>query len=143
MGELTSVQSSLDREDATFLIYDGNFKWGSTVTLGAVNSGWRFLRHQNFRIRLDQGPGLHPPGVPLGPEEELFLKDSTFILEHGLADPADQTLVSFRSVNFPDRFIRHRDFHLFLEPADTELAKQDATFRLHSPFAAPPEVPIH
>jgi len=43
----------------------------------------------------------------------------------GLSDP---NAISLQSFNFRDRFLRHRDFHLFLEPADSDLARRDATF---------------
>src|SRR3712207_7593860 len=46
----------------------------------------------------------------LNPNDELFRKDATFRRVRGLGDPDG---VSFRSVNFQDRFIRHRDFDLF------------------------------
>jgi alpha-L-arabinofuranosidase B-like protein len=31
-------------------------------------------------------------------------------------------------VNFPDRYLRHRDFSLFLEPQDSPNLAADATF---------------
>ena len=34
----------------------------------------------------------------------------------------------FRSHNFPDRYIRHRDFKLMLEGDDTPVFRGDATF---------------
>ena len=49
-------------------------------------------------------------------------------LEQGLAAPNDHNAVSFRSVNFPDRYIRHRDFHLFVEPRGSPNLAPDATF---------------
>jgi Alpha-L-arabinofuranosidase B (ABFB) domain len=38
-------------------------------------------------------------------------------------------VVSFRSSNFPDRYIRHRNFLGYLEPISDELGRQDASFR--------------
>ena len=35
---------------------------------------------------------------------------------------------SLRSFNFRDRFLRHRDFHLFVEPEDSSNLAPDATF---------------
>jgi len=52
--------------------------------------------------------------------------DSSFFFERGMAGSG----VSFRSVNFPDRFIRHRDFRLVLDGSDGDLEqfREDATF---------------
>ncbi|MER6291170.1 AbfB domain-containing protein, partial [Streptomyces sviceus] len=36
--------------------------------------------------------------------------------------------ISFESVNFPGRFIRHRENHLFVEPKDSPNLAPDATF---------------
>jgi hypothetical protein len=62
---------------------------------------------------------------PNGSQDQLFKQDSSFFLEQGLADPSG---FSFRSFNFRDRFLRHRDFHLFVEPEDSPNLAQDATF---------------
>ena len=36
---------------------------------------------------------------------------------------------SFESINFPGRFIRHRNFELFVEEARDDLSRKDSTFR--------------
>jgi hypothetical protein len=117
LGELTPVVSDPDRRDATFSwlagLSDGRF-----VSFGSVNLPSRALRHSGFRIRLDDRTGAG--------DTALQRADSTFVLTPGLADP---TAVSFRSVNFPDRFLRHRDFHLFVEPVDAA-TRADATFSI-------------
>ena len=139
LGELTPIQSELDKEDATFN-RNGNWRYGVEGELQSVNRQTNCLRHQNFRVKLHAVP--HPFGRPPTPEEMLIILDSTFIMEPGLTDPADKSLVSFRSKNFPERFIRHRNFQLWVEPADSQLAKQDATFRLrYKPFVPPPPGP--
>jgi hypothetical protein len=38
-------------------------------------------------------------------------------------------VVSFRSSNFPDRYIRHRNFLVYLEPISDELGRKDASFK--------------
>ncbi|MBW4675288.1 MAG: AbfB domain-containing protein [Desmonostoc geniculatum HA4340-LM1] len=38
-------------------------------------------------------------------------------------------VVSFRSSNFPDRYIRHRNFLGYLEPISDELGRKDASFK--------------
>jgi Alpha-L-arabinofuranosidase B (ABFB) domain len=39
-------------------------------------------------------------------------------------------VVSFSSHNFPDRYIRHRNFFGYLEPIGDDLARKDATYKL-------------
>lgn len=142
-GELTPIQSDLDRHDGTFDIQTSP---NGTVQIAAINFDWFFLRHQDFRLKLQKDPDQFAPGQPgtFGhgaplPVEQLFIADSSFFLVPGLADP---TGVSFRSVNFPDRYIRHRDFHLYLEPVNSDLASHDATFKLFAPFVAEPPPPV-
>jgi hypothetical protein len=144
LGELTQIQSDLDKSDATFEWFNGA-KFESPVNLRSVNFPAHVLRHQDFRIKLNEyNPGLIPPNPrPETPEEKLLREDATFFLVEGLADATNPAAVSFRSLNFPDRFIRHRDFHLFLEPADSDLARHDATFILREPFAPPPPIILH
>ena len=67
------------------------------------------------------------PGDPVTPDD-LFRQDSTFHFVRGLADPNG---VSFESVNFLGRYVRHRDLLLWLEApasADDDLFRRDATF---------------
>jgi hypothetical protein len=131
LGELSQIQNDLDRQDASFSIPDGA-RFGDMVMLRSINFSRHVFRHQDFRLKLHEfNPGLIPPpelgSRPETPEERLLREDASFFLVPGLAD---SNLVSFRSFNFHDRFIRHRDFHLFVEPADSDLARRDATFRL-------------
>jgi hypothetical protein len=86
------------------------------VALRSKNFPNLFLRHRDFRVRLE-GPN--------GQNDQLFLRDSTFALVAGLADPS---AFSLRSFNFPDRFLRHRNFSLFVEPRDSPSFALDATF---------------
>jgi len=88
------------------------------VGIRSVNHPDRYLRHSHFRIKLE---------APNGPSDFLWGQDTAFRLEPGLN--GDNVSFSFRSVNYPDRYIRHRDFALLLEPADTAIAKADASFR--------------
>ncbi|MFI8962834.1 AbfB domain-containing protein [Streptomyces sp. NPDC053493] len=123
LGELSAVTSDLDREDATFHLVEG-LADNRFMSFASHNLPKHVLRHENFRIALaDQ---TEAGG------SDVFRGDATFLLTPGLADP---TAVSFRSFNFPDRFLRHRDFHLFLEPIDGDLARLDSTFRLVPGFA--------
>lgn len=139
LGELTPIVSELDRNDATFSIRNDATP-GTVANIRSNNFPTMCLRHQDFRIKLHEfNPGLIPPNPrPETPEEKLLREDSTFNVVRGLADPAG---VSFESVNIPGRFIRHRDFHLFLEPADSDLARRDATFIVVPPFIPDPPGP--
>ena len=138
LGELTPIQSDLDRQDGTFAIQELT---GGQVRLAATNPSLTLfvLRHQDFRVKLNEfNPPLVPPGGQFPPDVQLLSQDSLFVKQPGLAGGG----VSFRSVNFPDRFIRHRDFHLFLESPDSDLARNDATFDEMPPFVPEPPSPI-
>jgi hypothetical protein len=65
----------------------------------------RYVRHQNFRVRIDEN--VSP------------LQDSEFRLVPGLAS---STAVSFESVNFPGRFLRHRSNEIWLDANDGSAA---------------------
>lgn len=141
LGELTPIQSELDRHDATF-DWTGDWRYGAEGRLESINYPSHFLRHQNYRLKLHYINLFFGPYPPT-PEQQLAMLDSTFTMVPGLADPGNTNLVSFRSKNFPDRFIRHRNFNLWIEPADSQLAREDATFRIRRPFVpapAPPDI---
>jgi hypothetical protein len=114
LGELTTLRTDQDKQDSLFTIVVVGGQ--NRVALRSVNYPKLYLRHQDFRIKLQE---------PAGPNDQVFWKDATFFQEPGAADP---TGVSFRSSNFPDRYIRHRDFHLFVEPVDSPQSQADATF---------------
>lgn len=145
LGELSQIESDLDRHDATFQIRDGA-ALGDLVMLRSLNLPLHVLRHQDFRVKLHEyNPGLIPPPElgqrPETPEERLLREDASFIMVPGLADHSG---VSFRSLNFPDRFLRHRDFHLFVEAVNDDLGHKDATFRFRTePFALPEPIVIN
>ncbi len=83
---------------------------------GLTVAGLR-VRHRDFRIEVSAvGPASSPTDRA----------DATFAVRRGLAD---DDCVSLEAVNFPGRFVRHRDFRLLLDPrADTALFRADATF---------------
>ncbi len=81
-----------------------------------------FIRHRNGQGELTRKEG---------PAEDFF-----FSLERRGA----QGLVALRSINFPDRLLRHRDFRVFLEgPSGSEdrLFQQDSSFFLEPGLADP------
>ncbi|MGM7722829.1 AbfB domain-containing protein [Metabacillus sp. Hm71] len=125
LGELTPIQSELDRRDATF-DWTGDWRYGAEGQLRSINFPTHYLRHQNFRLKLHT--------IYDAPDWNLRYLDSTFTMVPGLADPTNPELVSFRSKNFPDRFIRHRNFNLWVESVNDDLGRKDATFRRRGPF---------
>jgi hypothetical protein len=120
LGELSREVVGQENEFAFKLVDRGHDEQGRrVVSLGSVFPEHLFLRHREFRLRLEGRSGT---------ADQLFKRDSTFFLEPGLAAPNDHNAVSFRSFNFPDRYIRHRDFHLFVEPRNSANLVPDATF---------------
>ena len=120
LGELSREVVGREKEFAFKLVDRGqDAQRRRLVSLGSVFPERLYLRHRDFRLRLEG---------PSGTADQLFKQDSTFFLEQGLAAPNDHNAVSFRSVNFPDRYIRHRDFHLFVEPRGSANLVPDATF---------------
>jgi hypothetical protein len=120
LGELSREVVGMEREFAFKLVDRGqDAKGRRLVTLRSVFPEHHSLRHRDFRLHLEKSSG---------PADQLFRQDSTFFLEPGLAAPDDHNALSFRSFNFPDRYIRHRDFHLFVEPRDSANLVPDATF---------------
>jgi hypothetical protein len=115
LGELTTLRTEQDKQDSLFTIVASS-RGQNQLVLRSVNNPKLYLRHQDFRIKLQE---------PAGPNDHVFWEAATFIQEPGLVD---STGVSFRWVNPPDRYIRHRDFHLFVEPVDSPQSQADATF---------------
>lgn len=58
----------------------------------------------------------------------LFHDDSTFRRRNGLTGDPDKGWRSYEALMFPGRFIRHRDFHVFMDNRAPKLAA-DATFK--------------
>lgn len=116
-GVLARISSTQDRQDASFRLVPGLAN-RNLVSFESVNFPGYYLRHQGFRIRLARGVN-----------NDLFRKDATFRRVPGLAN---RSLVSFESCNYPGFYIRHRNFQLYLERGNTNLFRQDATFRFSS-----------
>ena len=57
----------------------------------------------------------------------IFRADATFRRVAGLADAS---AVSFQSYNFPDRYLRHANYLLRIDPITTAAGRADATFRI-------------
>jgi hypothetical protein len=88
------------------------------VRFRAVHLPGYALRHKDFRLVLEK---------PNGSNDEQWKRDSNFIQIEGLAA---SDWFSYQASNlFPAHFIRHRDFHVYVEANDgSELFHKDATF---------------
>jgi len=119
LGELAEIKNPRDRRDSSFRMVPG-LADPSAVSFESVSYPGRFLRHQNFRVKVAPNDG-----------SELFQKDATFRPVPGLAAPEQ---ASFQSYNYPDRFLRHRDSHLWVEAGRDPLFAQDSTFAITPAF---------
>merc|ERR1712232_1473898 len=118
-------------EDFEFIMRPG-LTDPAKVSFESVNFPDYYIRHQGFRVKLHN--------LKETDDEDLFKNDATFELIKPNAEDADwgadKSLCSFRSVNFPDHFLRHKNFELWLdERDDSELFNKDTTFK----FLAMPE----
>jgi Alpha-L-arabinofuranosidase B (ABFB) domain len=130
LGELAREVVGQEADYAFTLLNRGHGANGEQlVALRSVNFADRYLRHRGFRIRLEGRAGS---------DDALIWPDSTFVLEPGLAAPANPNAVSFRSHNYGDRYLRHRDFHLWLDPKTSPNLAPDATFLKVVSFDIPP-----
>jgi len=111
LGELTRKEGPA--EDFLFTLVP---RGHGRVALRSKNFPKLFLRHRDFRVRLEG---------PSGPNDALFVDEATFDVLPGLADPNG---ISFESLSPRGHFLRHRDFHLFVEPEDSPNLAPDATF---------------
>jgi hypothetical protein len=129
-GDIAKIETDIDRSDATFDWTGLNLSIGTTGQLRRAVAPLGFVLHiadfDNFRIEGKFLDGIIDPA-----RKEEVRQESTFFIEPGLIDPNH---LSFRSVRFPDRFIRHRNFQLFAEPVNAPLGLQDATFRRAPPL---------
>jgi predicted carbohydrate-binding protein with CBM5 and CBM33 domain len=105
------------KKDATWKIAAG-LADPACYSFEAVNQPGKYLRHAMSRLRIDADPG--------DGQSDLFRNDATFCLKPGL--DGDST-VSLAAKNFPNRYIRHRNGELWLDPNDSATGyKQDASW---------------
>jgi hypothetical protein len=129
LGEIGS-STVLGNPDANFVLESG-LADEHLFSIRASNQQFpdHYFRHQDFRLKLQP----HTSG------DTLFEQDATFALVPSLRLLDDGFHgVSFRSLNFPDHYLRHQNFHLFLAPFSfDEVFQKDATFRLTRGSRAP------
>ncbi|MFC9930062.1 AbfB domain-containing protein [Streptomyces sp. NPDC127190] len=130
--DISKIETDDDRRNATF-------EWtGPALDFGETGRLVRATLPLGFCLRIDALEGFRVVGKfftgIIDPDvAEEVREDSTFVLERAEIDPNQ---ASFRSVRFPDRFLRHRDFHLFAEPVNTPGELQDACFRIAPPLSS-------
>ena len=149
LAELQPIDPADDlaKNDATFDMVPGlaDPNNPNLFSFAAVNSTLNgfFLRHQDFRLTLQQQPPSAPLGGENSPEFNLFNSDATFIQVPGLSFGFPG--FSFQAfTKFPDghpRFIRHREFHFFIDPVDPNSQQNDFQFTLQPPFIVEPPPP--
>ena len=121
-AEATPIASDLDQADSLFWVRRGLAN-PSLVSFESYNYPGYYLRHEDWRIKISNWDLKARNDV-----NALFNKDATFSFIPGLNGQD----ASFQSLNYPDRFIRHRDFHLFLDPTSSNPVSfnSDATWAL-------------
>jgi len=108
-----------DNEDFQFVLVAG-LADRRKVSFESVNFPGHFMRHQGFRIKIHENDG-----------SDLFQDDATFeMVRPKCGDAEGSEWMSFRSVNFPDRYLRHKNFELWLDPDEGGPFDADATFAL-------------
>jgi Alpha-L-arabinofuranosidase B (ABFB) domain len=129
-GDIAKPETDIDKGDATFDWTGPSLSFGTEGQLRRAVAPLGFVLHiadfDNFRIEGKFFDGIIDPV-----RKEEVRQESTFHIVPGLIDPNQ---LSFRSVRFPDRFLRHRNFQLFAEPVTTPQDFQDATFRRAPPL---------
>jgi len=124
LGRIGPPTTDVDARDAKFRVVPG-LADKNCVSFEAADVRDHYFKHAFFRIVLAKRL-----------DEQKFREDATFCIVRGLhrIKPSRIDSMSFRSFNFPDRYIRHRDFELWLDPFEnTPLFRNDATF-----FMVPP-----
>jgi hypothetical protein len=107
--------SELFKKDASFLpTRRGVF---AHTRLESVNFRGHFIRHSHFQLSIARDDGT-----------PLFDKDATWWRVPILSATAPAGAFSFESINFPGRFIRHRNSLGEITPVVSNLDKQDANF---------------
>ncbi|MBX9257884.1 AbfB domain-containing protein [Desmonostoc muscorum CCALA 125] len=123
LGYLKAVNansSNLEKNSATFKVVPGLANQ-QCISLESVNVAGAFLRHQGYRVKLNQNDNT-----------ALFKADATFCAKAGLAD---STAFSFASFNFPNYYLHHRNFEFWIDPqASDSVYKQDSTFKFVAPW---------
>jgi hypothetical protein len=126
LGRIAEPKTEVDARDANFRIVPG-LADKSCISFEATNVRDHYFKHAFSRVVLAKRL-----------DEKKFREDATFCIVPGLRKTARSGTgsVSFRSFNFPDRYIRHRALELWLDPFEnTAQYRDDATFFMVQPAA--------
>jgi hypothetical protein len=167
LAELEPIVSDLDKADATFIMTPGiNGMGGNSVSFASVNFPGFWLRHQDFRLKLDKEPvrvdefGVPRPLPPDTPELKQFQLDATFlistfdldipstdggVLANGITNSQKVSTVQTFFIPQTGRNnplpMRHRDFHIFMEVTDREHVADQQWEIIDGLLPAPPIEP--
>jgi hypothetical protein len=103
-------------QDAQFRLVPGLANASGYVSIQSVNFPGYYLRHSGFDFVLAPSDGT-----------STFAAEATFRQVAGLANSGWS---SFQSYSHPDRYIRHYNYLLRLDPITTAQGRSDATFRV-------------
>jgi hypothetical protein len=108
--QVTASSGTPTKQAATFTVVAGLAR----ADCYSFTSGGRYLRHFNYRLRLD-----------INNSSALFRQDATFCARSGSVAGA----VAFESVNYPGRYIHQRANELWLDPLENTTAfRTDSSF---------------
>ena len=96
----------------------GGLEIGKCYQFASKNYPGNAFRHRNKEIWLDT----------IDNNNALYKADSTWKVVKGIAGGEDT--ISLQSTNYPDWHLRHQGFTMFAHPGDSELYKNDSTFRV-------------
>ncbi|MBE1491672.1 family 43 glycosylhydrolase [Plantactinospora soyae] len=124
---ITSGSGTVAKQDATFTVTPGLAGGAGCVSFQAADGRW--LRHLDFRLRLDLNAGTTGS-----------LADATFCVRDGSVAGSAR----LESANYPGRFVRHRDSELWLDPSTTNPGTfaADSSFWVRAPWAAGRRTPV-
>jgi len=92
----------------------GPLKLHKCYRFESVNFRGQHIRHRNYQLWKDPGKG------------ELYWKDSTFMVVPALNGMRHQ--VSFKSLNYPNNYLRHRGYNGYIHRCSTNLCRNDASW---------------
>ena len=124
LGRIGQTKTDVDARDAKFRVVPG-LADKNCVSFEATNVRDHYFKNAFSRIVLAKRL-----------DEQKFREDATFCIVPGLHRIKRSGIdsMSLRSFNFPDRYIRHRDFELWLDPFEnTAKFRDDATFFMVQP----------
>jgi hypothetical protein len=98
ISSITSGSSSLDKNDATWIVRRG-LASSSCVSFESRNYPGDYLRHYNYKLYRQPMDGT-----------AQFRADATFCPQTGKSG----TGTSFASYNYPARYLRHYDYNLYI-----------------------------